>query len=79
MNTNEMAKIKLFEIKGLEDGTRRFQSQLRVDSGVADFIINPNEGIKVWEYGPGGGIGFYPFDGDYEIISNKDDMQIQPL
>lgn len=73
-----MSKIKLLEIKGLPDGTRRFQSQLWVGSDSADFIIKSDGIIRAIGYGDRGE-NFYPFNGEYEIVTNKSDMVRQAI
>jgi hypothetical protein len=73
-----MQKIKLFEIEGLKDGTRRFQTQLSVGSNVADFVMGVDLIMKCWRYGDCGTC-FYPYDGPYKIVRNKSDMNVQPL
>ena len=67
-----MAKIKLLKVNELEDGTIRLQSQLRVGSDTADFILE-NGVLKNWSSGEKG-FGFYECDVDYEIVENKKDM-----
>lgn len=76
--TEAVAKIKLFEIEGLSDGTRRFQSQLYVGSDTADFVMESDEIMTHYGHGKKG-FDFYPFAGEYEIVANKSDMNIQIL
>ncbi len=73
-----MSKLKLFEIEGLKDGTRRFQTQLLIGSDVADLVMGVDLIMMCWRYGDNG-TGFYPYDKPYEIVSKKSDMNIQPL
>ncbi|MBB3700067.1 hypothetical protein KMW28_27035 [Flammeovirga yaeyamensis] len=67
-----MTKIKLLEIEpvGL---TRRFQSQLFVGRGVADFVME-NGQMKIMVHH-----GYVPFHHEYEIIKDRSQMQIQEL
>lgn len=70
--------IKLLEIEGLRDGTRRFQSQLLVGRDSADFIIDTDNVMKCYGYGFNG-FDFYPYYEPYNIVSNKSDMIIQAI
>jgi hypothetical protein len=69
---------KLLEIDPTKEGTRRFQSQLQVGSDSADFIMNTDNVMRCWGYGEKG-FGFYPFSGEYVIVSNIVEMRVQPL
>lgn len=73
-----MSKLKLFEIEGLKDGTRRFQTQLSVGSDVADLVMGTDLIMMSWRYGDDG-CHFYPFSGEYEIVKSKSDMNFQAL
>lgn len=73
-----MSKIKLFKIGELSDGTQRFQSQLSIGNDVADAVMGIDGIMKIWRYGDNG-VGFYPYEKHYEIVSKKSDMNVQPL
>lgn len=68
--------IKLLEV-GEVDGNRRFKSQLYVGRDTVDFIME--DGImKCWGQGKGG-FNFHPYLGEYEIVSDKKQMNSQSL
>lgn len=70
--------IKLLKIDELSDGTQRFQSQLLVGTGTADFILRIDGTMEY--YGNGDkGFGFYEYKGQYEIVASKADMKFQQL
>ncbi len=65
--------IKLFKVDETEDGAIRLQSQLYVDRGTVDFILE--DGIlKHWT-----GHSFTEIDIQYEIIETKEEMNLQIL
>lgn len=70
--------IKLFKAGELSDGTQRFQSQLSVGKGSADFIMDPDGTMKHWENGQNG-FNFYPYSKPYQIVSNISEMSTQIL
>lgn len=74
-----MAAIKLLEIDGLDDGTKRFQSQLSVmfNHTSADFIMQDGV-MKVYRHGDNG-FNFYETNESYEIVKSKEDMRYQEL
>lgn len=73
-----MSKIKLLEIEGLNNGTRRFQSQLSVGKKSADFIMDPEGTMKCFGHGEEG-MDFYLFSGEHEIVKEKSDLVFQVL
>jgi hypothetical protein len=74
-----MSKIKLLKLDELSDGTQRFQSQLFVGRGVADFIMETDGTMKCYGRSFGFGFDFYPYNKPYEIVTNKSDMLRQEL
>lgn len=72
-----MKNIKLLKIGELENGVQRFQSQLFVGTNTADFIME-DKIMKNWGSGDKG-FNFYFYNGNYEIVSSKSDMFMQPL
>lgn len=72
-----MNKIKLLKLNELDNGTIRLQSQLRVGSDTADYILD-NGILKNWGKGANG-FDFYQTDIPFEIILNKSDMLSQTL
>jgi len=73
-----MKAIKLLEIDATQDGTRRFQTQLSLGKDSADFVMGNDNIIKVWGNGDKG-FNFYPFIGDYQIVSDRKEMLNQIL
>ena len=71
-----MATIKLLNV-GTVDEAIRLQSQLRVGTHTADFILE-NGILKNWSNG-NNGFDFYPCDLPYEIVSEKSEMKKQIL
>ena len=69
---------KLFEIKGLADGTRRFQSQLSVGSDMADFVMGKDGILRCYGHGENG-FSFYEYNKPYHIVSNIAEMRTQIL
>lgn len=79
MNTKKQtSKIKLLKAGVLDDGTQRFQSQLYVGKGTADFIMGNDGVMKFYDNGDKG-FDFYPYKQPYEIVSNKSDIAIQSV
>lgn len=72
-----MSKIKLLKINELENGTIRLQSQLKIGSKVADFIIEDGT-LKYYDNGKNG-FSFYEYKEPYEIVESIEDMMVQPL
>lgn len=73
-----MSIIKLFSLGKLPDGTERFQSQLYIDKNTSDFIMDTDGIMKC--YGRGSkGFDFYPYVGEYEIVSDIKEMKYQAL
>lgn len=70
-----MAKIKLYVIETLENGTIRLQTQLTVmRKGVeADFILE-KEKLYIWDGG-----GWALSNRDFELVYNKEQMKYQTL
>lgn len=62
-----MKKINLQKLDTLSDGTRRFQSQLRVGRDTADFIMGNDNIMKCYGYGKNG-FDFYEYKKSYKII-----------
>jgi hypothetical protein len=74
-----MSAIKLLEVEGLDDGTRRFQSQLEVGKDFADFIMGTDNVMKTWGYSVGGNVGFHEYNKPYEIVKDRAEMKYQQL
>lgn len=72
-----MAKIKLLEVKESLKNIRRFQSQLHVGRDTIDFIME--DGVMKCHGRGENGFDFYLYDGDYEIVQTKKEMEIQEL
>lgn len=69
--------IKLFELEKLSNGTIRLASQLCLDKGIADFILDQGV-LKHWQKGDKG-FGFYETKTPYTIVDNISEMQTQLL
>jgi len=68
--------IKLLEITPSGD-IRRFQSQLRVGTDTADYILENGE-MRGWGYNLGG-CGFHKVITDYVIVSDSSEMLTQNM
>ena len=73
----EKSTIKLLQVGVLQDGTKRFQTQLH--ESCTNFIMGKDGVMMHYDYKQPGGYGFYPFTGRYKIVKNKKDLHIQPL
>ena len=74
-----MAAIKLFELEPTKDKkTRRFQSQLMRTSEYADFIMEEDNIMKVYEM-VNGAYNWVPYNGEWIIVSSKSDLSRQKL
>lgn len=61
--------IKLYPAGVLDNGTKRFQSQLYVGRQAADFIMQTDGLMRVWDKSPNGGFDFIEYKGEYEIVN----------
>ena len=74
-----MAAIKLFELEPTKDKkTRRFQSQLMRTSEYADFIMDEDNIMKVYDR-VNGTYNWVPYNGEWTIVSSKSDLSRQKL
>lgn len=73
-----MSAIKLLEVEGMDDGTRRFQSQLELGRDSVSFIMGTDNVMRAWGYS-NGGVGFYEFKKPYEIVKDRAEMKYQQL
>lgn len=73
-----MSATKLWKVNTMEDGTERFQTQLELGSDTVSFIRTPNGEMKSYRYGDDGP-SFYPYNKDYEVVKNIEEMNTQPL
>lgn len=60
--------IKLLQVGVLQDGTKRFQTQLH--ESCTNFIMGKDGVMMHYDYKQPGGYGFYPFTGRYKIVKN---------
>ncbi len=73
-----MATIKLYYVNTLDNGTKRFQSQLYVGKASADFVMREDGVMLNWGHG-NKGWDFYEFKDPYEIVSDVKEMSSQKL
>jgi hypothetical protein len=70
--------IKLLLINTLEDGTKRYQSQLYLGKNTADFIMK-TDGIMRYFNNGDRGFDFYEFKEPYQIVSDISEMRTQQI
>ncbi len=70
--------IKLLFLNTLEDGTKRYQSQLYLGKNTADFIMKTDGIMRFFSNGDKG-FDFYEFNEPYEIVSDISQMKTQTI
>jgi hypothetical protein len=70
--------VKLLLLNTLEDGTKRYQSQLYIGKNTADFIMKTDGIMYCFDNGDKG-MDFYQFTEPYQIVSDVNEMKTQQL